>query len=325
VSGERVPLSELIGGVGESIILDLRPGSLYAESHLDGAINVTIAKVSLVRLKKAGSVINSYIPVALHSRQPHTTIILYNEKGDKSDIIETLKDRFQQESPLRLVGTVVGGFAAIIGSGAFKIQSSQKSHFDMAMKRQLAPPKQEPEEGPDFNYITDRLAVGAETVAHNTDLLRSQQFTHVLNVSSLAPMENSGVTCLWISMNDSVDQPIFGLVPDCITFIDTALKTPSNKVLVHCQAGISRSVTITIIYFMWSEGLSLDGALEKVSNKRSKASPNLGFMGQMMILEKALGVTRDITDACRIAEQRAQRAQKAEQALRSARMLSGKY
>jgi hypothetical protein len=57
-------------------------------------------------------------------------------------------------------------------------------------------------------------------------------------------------------------------------------------VLVHCQAGISRSATIVIAYCMHKERLSFEAAMAVVSAARSKIWPNMGFKCQLEQFEK---------------------------------------
>lgn len=58
--------------------------------------------------------------------------------------------------------------------------------------------------------------------------------------------------------------------------------------LVHCQAGISRSPTIVIAYLMKKFNLKLDDAYSQVRSKRPIISPNLVFYSQLMDYESKI-------------------------------------
>ena len=72
-----------------------------------------------------------------------------------------------------------------------------------------------------------------------------------------------------------------------ISFTEEARQANTN-VLIHCMAGISRSVTLTIAYLMYHFGLSMHAAYQFVKEKRPAISPNLNFMGQLVEFEKEL-------------------------------------
>lgn len=61
-------------------------------------------------------------------------------------------------------------------------------------------------------------------------------------------------------------------------------------ILVHCLAGISRSVTVTVAYLMQRLHLSLNDAYDFVKRKKSNISPNFNFMGQLLDFERTLGL-----------------------------------
>jgi dual specificity MAP kinase phosphatase len=74
---------------------------------------------------------------------------------------------------------------------------------------------------------------------------------------------------------------------DTFKIIDEALSNNQN-ILVHCQAGISRSATIVIAYIIRKQKKTMDESLKFVQSKRSCVSPNLGFCGQLIRYEKEL-------------------------------------
>ena len=59
-----------------------------------------------------------------------------------------------------------------------------------------------------------------------------------------------------------------------------------NRVLVHCLAGMSRSVTIVIAYLLATTAMTTAEATEFVRSKRSIIRPNYGFINQLEQYEK---------------------------------------
>lgn len=70
-------------------------------------------------------------------------------------------------------------------------------------------------------------------------------------------------------------------------YLDEAL-SQNCGVLVHCLAGVSRSVTVTVAYLMQKLHLSLNDAYDLVKRKKSNISPNFNFMGQLLDFERSL-------------------------------------
>lgn len=63
--------------------------------------------------------------------------------------------------------------------------------------------------------------------------------------------------------------------------------TGEGTVLVHCQAGCSRSVALVAAYIMATRGLTRDEALDLIRARRHQAEPNPGFMEQLDLYERA--------------------------------------
>lgn len=82
--------------------------------------------------------------------------------------------------------------------------------------------------------------------------------------------------------------------PQCLYlfFFPSSDEARSKKcgILVHCLAGISRSVTVTVAYLMQKRNLSLNDAYDFVKRKKSNISPNFNFMGQLLDFERTLGL-----------------------------------
>uniref|UniRef100_T1JMK9 protein-serine/threonine phosphatase n=1 Tax=Strigamia maritima TaxID=126957 RepID=T1JMK9_STRMM len=76
----------------------------------------------------------------------------------------------------------------------------------------------------------------------------------------------------------------FDIVADKIAEV----RRRGGKTLVHCVAGISRSVSLCIAYLMKYEGMSLRKAYQYIKGRRPIAHPNHGFFKQLIEYEKRL-------------------------------------
>ncbi|KAH0821596.1 hypothetical protein GEV33_001195 [Tenebrio molitor] len=84
--------------------------------------------------------------------------------------------------------------------------------------------------------------------------------------------------------SDSPDQNLTQYFSLCNDFIHAARLREGN-VLIHCLAGMSRSVTVTVAYIMSVTNLNWKEALKVVRAGRAVANPNLGFQKQLQDFE----------------------------------------
>ncbi|KAF6745368.1 phosphatases II [Ephemerocybe angulata] len=89
-----------------------------------------------------------------------------------------------------------------------------------------------------------------------------------------------------ISLDDDPDADILVHFPPSIAFIGSEL-AKGRGVLVHCQAGISRSATIVAAYLMKTRNLNPQAALKMVRDARPIISPNPGFLEQLEVFYEA--------------------------------------
>ncbi|KAF6745438.1 dual specificity protein phosphatase 12 [Ephemerocybe angulata] len=89
-----------------------------------------------------------------------------------------------------------------------------------------------------------------------------------------------------ISLDDDPDADILVHFPPSIAFIGSEL-AKGRGVLVHCQAGISRSATIVAAYLMKTRNLNPQAALKMVRDTRPIISPNSGFLEQLEVFYEA--------------------------------------
>ncbi|XP_076335201.1 dual specificity protein phosphatase 22-like isoform X2 [Tachypleus tridentatus] len=90
---------------------------------------------------------------------------------------------------------------------------------------------------------------------------------------------------LCIQASDTPYQNLIQFFSRCNDFIHKA-RTNGGNVLVHCLAGVSRSVTIAVAYVMSVTSLSYRDALKVIRGARSVANPNFGFQKQLSDFEQ---------------------------------------
>lgn len=128
------------------------------------------------------------------------------------------------------------------------------------------------------------LFITGEKSARNAKALQRLGITHVLRImSNKDPLPLSDIICKEI-IADDLDDQVLPFV-ECIEFISRALDS-GGRVLVHCAAGISRSVAVVVGFLMHRRCISRDEALQIVQANRPIARPNDGFMAQLLNLEK---------------------------------------
>ncbi|XP_023022259.1 serine/threonine/tyrosine-interacting protein [Leptinotarsa decemlineata] len=89
---------------------------------------------------------------------------------------------------------------------------------------------------------------------------------------------------LTLDIADNVTENIIRFFPKVRQFIDEALSN-NCKVLVHGNAGNSRSATLVLAYIMEKYGLTCGEALHYVKEKRASVDPNEGFRAQLIEYE----------------------------------------
>ena len=139
-----------------------------------------------------------------------------------------------------------------------------------------------------MDLIVDSLYCGDALAARNKDLLQSKQITHVLNVSDYTVLQHTAhFQYKVVPVQDFENVDIKRHFKECIQFIADAINT-GGKVLVHCYAGLSRSVTVVAAYLMQTYSMRFDDALKLIRARRTCAEPNAGFMKQLRDFEREL-------------------------------------
>uniref|UniRef100_A0A915DV93 protein-tyrosine-phosphatase n=1 Tax=Ditylenchus dipsaci TaxID=166011 RepID=A0A915DV93_9BILA len=112
----------------------------------------------------------------------------------------------------------------------------------------------------------------------------------VLTCSAMPIRKNdqlSAVDYKFVFMMDMVSQDILGngLLEECLRYIASSVRE-GNNVLVHCEVGVSRSVTVVAAYVMRHFEWSAEKALMFIQKARPIACPNQSFIQQLSIFEQ---------------------------------------
>lgn len=145
--------------------------------------------------------------------------------------------------------------------------------------------------------IRPHLYVGGINDVRDDNLLHKLGITHLLSVAAEYPPSP------WLGRLETLHVPLYDRTNECTephfattyAFIEKA-RTSGGCVLVHCQYGISRSVTIVLAYLMQQEHVLLSTAFEEVHAKRSISEPNPGFLQELRDWEKSLFGSISSTD-----------------------------
>lgn len=299
------------------LIIDCRSFIAYNASHVYDAINVNCAD-RMMRKRLLGGKVRLIDLVACPESKRRLT-----DDGQTTDVVVYDDDTVvPQQNSCQSSLLLIMGLLVNLGKRVFYLEGGlkefEKRHSDLCFKRLDADRPQRPlcsptspivEAGIDTATITEILPylyLGNECDAADAELLQRLQITHVLNVTSNIPFrcEHLGLVTKRLAATDSAIQDIKQFFSEALAFIDEAQRA-GGRVLVHCQAGVSRSATITIAYLMHQRGMTMMDAFHYVRTLRSIVAPNLSFMGQLLTFEQTLrkvvnAMTQATVTACSV-------------------------
>lgn len=125
--------------------------------------------------------------------------------------------------------------------------------------------------------VVEHLLIGSQDCAV-TEVLTTHNITNVLSVgvdAGIKNVRNKFVQCL-----DLPETDMRPTLADCLPFIHEAIGRKEN-VLVHCNAGVSRTAAVAIAYLMHYHAMPFEVAHALVKNKRPAIQPNAGFTKQL--------------------------------------------
>jgi len=139
------------------------------------------------------------------------------------------------------------------------------------------------------SQVTPFLFLGNMKDASDAEALSRLGIDHVLNVTAVNPAYDMAETITYKQLQaaDNGYQNLKQYFEEAFDFIDLA-RSRGGAVLIHCQAGVSRSPTIAVAYLIKQFPMSLVDAYKFVKSRRSIISPNLNFMGQLLEFEQGI-------------------------------------
>ncbi|XP_068196915.1 dual specificity protein phosphatase 22-B-like [Antennarius striatus] len=138
--------------------------------------------------------------------------------------------------------------------------------------------------GNGINKVLPDLYLGNIKDARDREQLAKNNITHILSIYDSAAPVLQEMTYLCISASDIPTQNLTKHFKESIMFMHKS-RLKREGCLVHCLAGVSRSVTLVVAYIMTVTSLGWEEALAAVKVVRSCAGPNLGFQQQLQEFE----------------------------------------
>ncbi|XP_038678207.1 dual specificity protein phosphatase 5 [Scyliorhinus canicula] len=296
---------------GRSLILDCRPFLSFAASHVQGSYSVNLNSV-VVRRSRGGPVpLQFVIPderarVRLREGRVSTVVILdertsQSPRPSKDGTAQIVLSTLAAVTSTARIYFLKGGYEdfhsqypeccselkpSLNYTGVQEVKETDASrtnqHEKPCSNRRPVYDQGKPVEILPFLYL------GSAYHASRPDFLDDLHISALLNVSrDCAEYFKSKYHYKFIPVEDSATADMSSHFQEAIDFIDHVRHT-GGKVLVHCEAGISRSPTICLAYLMRSKELRLEEAFDYIKERRSTISPNFGFMNQLLQYESEI-------------------------------------
>ncbi|CAF3832273.1 unnamed protein product [Rotaria magnacalcarata] len=134
--------------------------------------------------------------------------------------------------------------------------------------------------------IDNQLYLGTGHQATNWKVIRDLKLTHIINISvEHQCVFPDKIKYLHLQLEDMEDVLLKDRFDETIRFMDSAFQNPSNRILVHCNLGISRSTTLILSYLMKTYNATLLEAFKYLRHRRPIVCPNVGFLHQLIDYE----------------------------------------
>uniref|UniRef100_A0A183CF03 protein-tyrosine-phosphatase n=1 Tax=Globodera pallida TaxID=36090 RepID=A0A183CF03_GLOPA len=139
-------------------------------------------------------------------------------------------------------------------------------------------------------HILPFLFLGNDEMAKNREIIEKNGIHYVVNVTSDLPNyfeDDDQLTYMRIPVDDNCSHNLAHFFSETISFIEKA-RSERAAVLVHCWAGISRSVTVCLAYLMFVLRCTLEEAFDRLLKQNGTIAPNFHFMEALTCWERKL-------------------------------------
>jgi protein tyrosine phosphatase (PTP) superfamily phosphohydrolase (DUF442 family) len=193
---------------------------------------------------------------------------------------------------------IQGGFDAVKNQYPHLIECTVEIPRDKHEQDHLPPsPDAVDKENFTMTEILPHIFVGNIHDSQNLDRLKQNGITHIINSTPDLPFFcETKYKYLRVDVLDLPSQNIRKYFDKAFQFIDDALRTKTNNVLVHCSAGISRSPTLVLAYMIKKNHMKLDEAFHQMRQLRQIVDPNVSFILQLRDWESKCLMTTTTTN-----------------------------
>lgn len=127
--------------------------------------------------------------------------------------------------------------------------------------------------------ILEYLYLGSQDCCFEKTI-QEYNIKNVLSIGIEAPIKIEKVQYNFISCLDLPETNIWDVINKACSIINLSLRN-KEVILVHCNAGISRSASVIIGYLMLNFNFNFSKAFEHVRLARNCIKPNCGFESQL--------------------------------------------
>ncbi|OCT71244.1 dual specificity protein phosphatase 5 [Xenopus laevis] len=288
------------------LVLDCRPYLPFSASSVRGSLNVNLNSVVLRRVRGGSAPLHFVVPeeeARTRLREGRVSVLVVVD--ERSHMWQKLKKEATARIVLNTLGSLPSGPRICFLKGGYESfhadypeccvdqnrcpqEENEAERNPLLGERMTSLPKPSYDQGSPVE-ILPFLYLGSAYHASKCEFLANLHITALLNVSRKSSSDfcREQYTYKWIPVEDNHTADISSHFQEAIDFIDS-VKRAGGRVLVHCEAGISRSPTICMAYLMKTRKFHLEEAFEYIKQRRSLISPNFSFMGQLLHYESEI-------------------------------------